>query len=165
MGIREKLNQSPSIAVLVVAVVLIASVLMIAFRITQDSGTGPAKQAYFTIDDGKTWFPDDNAKLSPFIKDGKPAHRVFVWTSDGGKTKFVSHLERYTEEARQKVEQALAQKQAFDPGLRQLLISSGIEVKAPGESQWVKLGSPQGAKVATPQSPDGKSGSIEPVVP
>ena len=59
-------------------------------------------QVFFTDDDGKTWFPDDAKRVPPFDRNGKPAVRAHVYKC-GGKT-FVNHMERYTPEAKKKVE-------------------------------------------------------------
>src|SRR3954467_5625843 len=92
-----------------ICVALLVACAVVYFYRDGSAETGNASQAYFTIDDGKSWFPDDSTKLSPFTKDGKTAYRVFVWTCDKGKTKFVSHLQRYTEETKAQIEQSPGQ--------------------------------------------------------
>src|SRR5213592_4495046 len=97
MGIREGINRHPK-AVLAVSVALIVAMSSVAALHLM--GERPPKptpygaKSWYTVDDGRTWFADDAAKLVPFQHDGKPAYRCYVWSCDGGKTKFVSHLER-----------------------------------------------------------------------
>src|SRR5262245_16299218 len=129
MGVREKINQAPLLAASVVVVALAGAVGFYFFRSAGQSGSGGKQTDYFTIDDGKTWFPDDGNKLSPFMKDGKPAYRVYVWTCDGGKTKFVSNLERYTDEAKTAIEQAKSGRGQVDPGALRTIMTNGVEVK------------------------------------
>jgi hypothetical protein len=63
------------------------------------------KKAYYTVDDGQTWFADamPPEKLPPFTLDGKEAVRAHVYQyGDRGKP-FVLYLEKYTPEARNRL--------------------------------------------------------------
>jgi hypothetical protein len=62
------------------------------------------KIAYYSVDDGKSYFEDSNTKIPPFDYGGKQAYRVHVFSCDGGKTTWVSHLESWKPEARAKLE-------------------------------------------------------------
>lgn len=59
----------------------------------------PVLRAYYTTDDGKTWFTDDAERLPPFDHDGRQAVRLHLFTCDEGKTRFVGYLEKLPEEA------------------------------------------------------------------
>ncbi|HEV2295217.1 MAG TPA: hypothetical protein VGR35_15295 [Tepidisphaeraceae bacterium] len=121
--------------------------------------------AYFTTDDGQTWFADDINKIPPFEKDGKPAYRVYVYRAADGR-QFVSHLERYTPEAKEKMEEAMRPGGGgADPVLMDEVMLDGIEVKKPGDKEWVKQSDPRAAKAMELKAPDGKTEEIEPVVP
>jgi hypothetical protein len=135
-----------------------------------DGGEAPAgNRAFFTVDDGRTWFADDAGKLAPFDHQGKTAYQVFVWTSDGGKTRFASHLQRYAPDARRKVEAARAPGAVPDRGMHQAgVISAGLEVKSPGtgDGGWVKLQTAKGAAIAQPKCPPGGNPQdLQPVLP
>jgi prepilin-type processing-associated H-X9-DG protein len=125
-----------------------------------------ATRAYYTIDDGKTWFADDINKIAPFEKDGRPAYKVYVYKCPGS-SPFVSHLERYTPEGKAVMEAAMKSREANNPALMEDIQMTGIEVKDPGtgEKGWVKQAAPAAAKVMELKCPDGKTEGIEPVVP
>jgi hypothetical protein len=115
---------------------------------------------WFTIDDGKTWFADDATKLPPFEHQGKPAYRVRVWTCDGGRTTFVSHLERINAQAKAKLEQMKPEHRVISPEYQM------IEVKPPqtGDQGWVPVGTPQAEAIVTPKCPPGqKLEDLQPV--
>ena len=169
MDVRDKLNQNRTLGSVIAAVLLVACVGVFLYRSGAESQSGNAPSAFFTVDDGKTWFADDSTKLAPFMKDGKPAYRVFVWTCDKGKTKFVSHLERYTDEAKSRIEQSRTQsttaRRQLDPTALRVEMTSGVEVKRPNDATWIPSGTPESLKITTPHCPSGSSGTIEPVIP
>jgi len=155
MGIRDTMNQNPKVAVAVVGVVMVVAVGLLVAQLRRPGegvpGLTPGVKEWFTIDDGKTWFADDAMKLPPFEYQGKTAYRVRVWTCDGGKTTFASHLERINPEARARLEQMKPQQRIISPEYRM------IEVKPPlrGEERWVPVGSRQAEEIMTPRCPHG----------
>ncbi|HWP40813.1 MAG TPA: hypothetical protein VNL70_07795 [Tepidisphaeraceae bacterium] len=157
MGVRDSLNQNPKVAAVVIGVAILAAVgLLIAqLRSTSDGvpGLTPGVKEWFTIDDGKTWFADDGMKLPPFEHQGKIAYRVRVWTCDGGKTTFASHLERINAQAKAKLEQMKPEHRPISPEYQM------IEVKPPltGDQGWVPVGTPQAAEIMTPRCPPGQN--------
>jgi hypothetical protein len=163
MSLRETLAEKPGRSVAVVGALLIVGVVIIAY---QHRGSGNSigannSQAFFSIDDGKTWFADDAAKIPPFEKDGKQAVRAYVFRATDG-TKFVNYLERFTPQAKQLMEDA--QKPA-DPkvppppgrsGQIQSALIAGREVKRPGDAKWVSSADfREAAKVTAIKSPNG----------
>jgi hypothetical protein len=124
---------------------------------------GPPSQFYFTVDDGKTWFADDAAKVPPFDKDGQQAVRAHVYRSSGG-TKFVAYLERFKPDGQRAVEASanLAPSASGMPGEMTGLQGAyvgGREVKRPGDKAWVSMTNLQAAtQVMIVQCPDGSSG-------
>jgi hypothetical protein len=164
MGIREALNRNPKAAVIIFGVALLAllGVAIVQFKGRSgggSSGTG-SPQAWYTEDDGKTWFADDAGRLSPFDHNGKQAYRCYVWTCDGGKTQFVSHLERLKPE-RLKEHQAAAANKSVDF----ILPDMDMLVKPPltGDRGWVGFSTPAGQAIRTPRPPPGQHGTPEPV--
>jgi hypothetical protein len=114
---------------------------------------------FATVDDGQTVFETDMSNLPPFQQDGKTAYRVALFTADGGKTRFPGYLERYTPEAKKRIEAAMAE-MAKDPDPwkrpRGLVGPGDVEVKKPGAGNpWVKNDSPEGMAVMNVKAPNG----------
>jgi hypothetical protein len=146
--IREKLSKNPSLVAGLTGVVIIAAITSIVMQAR--SGSGGGSQAFYTVDDGKTYFTASKLLVAPFDKDGKQAVRAHVFMC-GGKP-VVGHLSRYTDAAlkvMEDVKQSRAEKRPpKDIGALMNLSSSGIEVKKPGAGNpWIK--GTDAARVAT----------------
>ena len=173
MGIRETLNQNPAITTGGTAVIILVALGFILWQgFGGGSGAGSAStQSYFSNDDGKTFFEDAATKTPPFDKDGKPSAQAFVFTCDGGKTKFVGYLKRFTPEAKKKIEESQKNPNQTDPTMWETLELSGAEYRKPGdpEGKWVnqagKDGYAQWSRVVSVKCPDGKTDTLEPVLP
>ena len=120
-------------------VLLCATYVFIQMRGGSSPSAGNAK-AFFSVDDGKTWFADDMTKVPPYDKDGKQAVRAFVFHCSDGK-KFVGYLQHFTPDAKRAIEQL----QTPDPNRTGPPDTSGIqkaytvgrEVKRPGDAKWI----------------------------
>ena len=115
----------------IVAVVL----AILSWRATTPA---PAKipEAYFSTDDGATYFPGDGKQLPPFEHDGAMAVRAYVFRCKDGKT-FVGYLERYTDKA--KAVLADIEKRPLTPAEVKTL-TMGREYKKPGkDAAWITL--------------------------
>jgi len=168
VGIRETLNQNPGITTGATAAIILIALGFIIWQFTGGGGPSIQNAAFFSTDDGETWFEDEITKLAPFEKDGKQAYRVYVFTCDGGSTKFVSHLERYTEEAKKKIEEMrnAPEKGPPNPMMFEGVLMTGIEVKDPKSTQWVRQADFQRAQqVMMPVCPDGTKTNLEAVFP
>jgi hypothetical protein len=161
VNLRDWLNNNPKI----VTGATIGMILIVVYLIFTSSGGGlggaPAPvrdMAFFSDDDGASWFADDGKKIPPFDRNGKQAVRARVYRA-GGKT-YVNHLERYTPEAKKKLEAILAR----STGSADVLLpdTAGMEVKAPGGGAWVGATRPEAAKIMAPRI---KAGDLEIVVP
>jgi hypothetical protein len=155
MGIREAVNRNPTLAIVAVSLLVVVAVGVMLKQLlgnqAQDVTDTTAPMAWYTVDDGKTWFAASALKVAPFDHNGKQAYRCFVWTCDGGKTKFVSHLERLAPATRAKYgPQAEVQPWNLPPGAE--------EVKPPltGDTGWISEASPQASAIFMPRCPDGK---------
>ena len=141
MGIRETINKNPAITSAVTAgIILLALTFILWNSICSGPGGGGADavgKTFFSIDDGKTFFPDDANKIPPFTKDGKQAVRAHVFTCDGGATKFVGYLEMYTPEEKKMMEDAISGKA---PAAVYAGYTGQAMVKKPGAPKWIKLG-------------------------
>ncbi|MBC8105625.1 MAG: hypothetical protein H7Z14_03465 [Anaerolineae bacterium] len=169
MSLRETLAEKPRRAAAIVGALLIGAVALIAFQLrgSSNSITGSSSsQAFFSVDDGKTWFADDAMKVPPFEKDGKQAVRAYVFRAGNG-TKFVNHLERFTPPAKQIMEEA---QKPTDPkvppppgrsGQIQSALIAGREVKRPGETKWISSTNFKDAGAITAiKGPDGRADAV-----
>lgn len=170
MGIRETLNEKPAIATGATVAIIVLAIGAIIWQLNGGGmgENGGFSKAFFTADDGATFFVDNNEKIPPFQKNGKTILGCAVFTADGGKTKFVGYVERYTPEMKQKLEDLRGKKQAMDPATMDTLQQQGgREVKPPrtGDNGWVKRNDPAAVAVLNPSSPDGKTVGVEAVPP
>ncbi len=130
-GVRGILRKYPAV-ILGVIVVLVGVALW--FSVGSMAKQGQA--AFFTSDDGNTFFSDDFHGAPPFISGGKEVVQAVVISCDQGKTKKVGWLVRYTGENKKRAD---------------AIIKSGnigmmpdAEVKAPGTGEWVSSGNVAG---------------------
>lgn len=133
--------------------------------------TGPQipTQAYFTVDDGQTWFADDIEKIPPFEHQGQQAVRVQLFTCDGGKTVFPVYLERYSDEAQAAMERIREgdARGEVDVSLYEQF-ERGQEVKRARDpdAPWVRtMNFDRSGEIMTPRCPDGSFENLEPVFP
>ena len=130
--------------------IIFAVLLVAAFAIffvergtfDHNAGSGGPSQAYFTDDDGATFFAGPVDQSVPFTKNGKTVNRAHVFKC-GGKL-VVGYLSRYTQAHIDAVEHlAELQKNPKNgpPSLADLhedvMGRAGVEVKAPGGKEWV----------------------------
>lgn len=157
MGIREAINQRGNV---VMASSVVITILALAFiwRDVRAGAVATGTKAWFTDDDGKTWFLDDARNLPPYQRDGKTAVRCVVFKSDKG-TGFVAYEEELPEAVRSAYLDTRPG-QALPP-----LTTDDFLVKRPGDPTWVPLRSKSGSEILKdPRSPDG-SASATPLVP
>jgi hypothetical protein len=168
MGIREQMNEHSRVAVGVAAAVIgFALVFVIS---NSDGGTGrqPVRtkgKAWFSDDDGKNWFADQETRIPPIDHNGKPAYRAYVYTCDGGKTKFVAYLTRFTPEGKARLLKAQASGEPIDPGPPGLSPARGLEIKKPGDARWTKASDRRAMQVQIPVCPEGAGQTLAPVFP
>ena len=134
MGIRQAINEKPAISA---GVTLVVIALAVGFILWQSFGhhsrdAALLGRAFYSDDDGKTWFEDEANKLTPFTdSNGKPAVQAFVFKCGGGQP-FVGYLMETTEEARQRLS-------ADQPHAAAAAALMHSEVKKPGAKTWVKF--------------------------
>jgi hypothetical protein len=153
MGIRETLNRQKSIG-LAVGVLLVVGA--IGLFVTRYQGSGghadlSAQKVFYTTDLSsadnalKAMFADRADRYPPFDHNGKEAVRVRVWTADDGKTRYISHFERFTPEAKERIRKMV-------DGLRQrgvdeatfghfvtedVSLNGGVEYRFPESDRWI----------------------------
>lgn len=139
MNIREKLQKNPAIVAGAAGIITVAAIVSIVMQARNNSALGG--QAYFTVDDGQTFFTDSKLNVAPFDKGGKQVVRAHVFRC-GGKL-VVGYVSRYTAEALQVMEDVKIAKAEKRPpkniGALMSLSSTGVEVKKPGAGNpWVR---------------------------
>ena len=138
MGFRETLEKKKPIAIGLASLVIVASAIAI---FVQAGGMGPEGQgdAYFTVDDGKTFFEEDGEKRTPFDYKGQQAVRAHVFEC-GGK-RIVGYMSRYSQDAIKTLDEASEARKAgkAPPNIGKLsqVAVTGMEYKKPGTDKWV----------------------------
>ena len=94
MSVREKISEKPSIGVGLGIGMVVLAVASLAYT-GRDQSAKPPEEAFFTTDDGKTYFAASIDNCPPFQHEGKTAVRAFVFECKGVKS--VHYLQRYTE--------------------------------------------------------------------
>lgn len=149
MGIREWANKNQKQAAGVAAGAVLLAVILVVYQILASRQRYPVglPDAYFTVDDGKSYFVANTSNYPPFDYKGQPAVRAYVFADKKG-DKFVGYLERYTPEA----------KKITDSGklLTPYQARFDREIKRPGEATWIKAGDMKTEnKVQDVRGPDG----------
>jgi len=138
MGTREKFNENKKVGLGVAAAILIIAVGIFSFQLRGgDNGMPPApKNAFYTDDNGKTFFKDDVNNVSPFTHNGKQAYRVDVFKGSDGQ-QFVGLIYRHTDPGRKEMEQYISKRVKDPDGLTRLSIERrGMEVKKLADKTW-----------------------------
>ena len=157
MGLRDQLNEHPKITATATATAVLLLISFVVVQVLASRRTYQMKmpQAYYTVDDGKTFFALGSENVPPFDYKGKLAVHAYVFEC-GGK-RFVGYVERYTPEAHK-----LMVENKATPATQ----IYGRELKRPGDTTWVKSGDIKGiAKLTDIKCPDGSSGPLEPIEP
>ena len=159
MTFREYLNKHQSIVFGAVIVVIALAIYTIFQQTTGRRWPAAPTTAFFTVDDGTTWFTESVDKIAPFQKDGKEAVMAHVYSC--GDKPFVGYLETNTPALKAELEKfASAGKASHRPEDMQKLMSLQMEgrlVRKPGAKTWTRLASPQGTETLMATCPDGKA--------
>ena len=164
MSLKETINKKPMLVSAVMLLIIAAAVYISVSSMRPNAARSykASAAAYFTADDGKTFFVDDATKIAPFkTADGKEAVEAFVYSCDGDKDPFVAYMMRYTPEAKKGMEAARSRSTVVE-GRRtyasmqdrdQVAFASTVsaEIKRPGDSTWVSVRDPKSsAKIREP---------------
>jgi len=144
MGVREAINNKKSIGIgFSILLLLIAGSILAYTQWPEHRPKGG--MAFYTDDDGQTYYVDSAYLVPPCDHDGKTAVRAMVYSYDGGHRQFCAFLERYTTDAKKRIDDAVAEAAREgkppssialfgDPGIAR----SGLEIKLPGAGHsWV----------------------------
>jgi hypothetical protein len=176
LSIRQSLNAYPAAAMAGAGAIIVAALTFVLVRTCSSAGdptrgTGSTK-AYFTTDDGKTYFVDDAAHVPPFEvnKPGDPNHRKIavrarVARCKGGQP-YVALLEKYNEQDKRRLEQILKQQGEKANRLpRDYMGGVYATLKKPltGDQAWLPFNAnnvQQWGALAVPTCPDGSKAEI-----
>jgi hypothetical protein len=164
MGVRESLEKNKPLAV-GFAVVFIAAAIGLMVWSNRSGMPAPLKQAYYSDDDGKTFFSDDINRVYPFDHSGKQAYRAYVFRAGGGKP-FVGYLAGLTDKGRKQLEglRAKANDGEAVQAINQLMETEML-VKKPGGTKWVLTNSPEAAAIMNVAAAPGQNGQLAAVYP
>jgi hypothetical protein len=124
------------------------------------AGPTPAATGFFTVDEGKTLYVDDLRAMMRLDKDGKRVARAYLYRC-GNETPVVGYLERYTEKwwaLREKYRDEPQPPPGVPPkwvGDFAALGASALEVKRPGDSDWLSMGDPSACNITSYTCKDG----------
>jgi hypothetical protein len=168
VGIRETINQKPGVALAIAGFIICASAAVCLSLLVRgrSSGSAVVPLAFYSDDDGKTWFIDAATRIAPFEHNGRQAVRAEVFRCGDGAA-FVGFLERSSDASRARI----AHLDTQNPNAIWMAVSADpMDVKRPGAERWVSLFPPAGSTaeyhgVITPTCPQGNSGDISHVFP
>jgi hypothetical protein len=164
MFVRENLREKKKLSLVAAAVFLLLAGAGLAYQYWPEKKAN-LSQAYFSDDDGQSWFIDDTTKLAPFDHNGKTALMAEIFTYDNGSKKFCGYLEKYTPEAKAKLEAAMADARAHgqSPSSIELFhdhnfMNSACVLKKPGAGNpWIAFTDANVGDVINVHSPDGSA--------
>lgn len=105
MGLREKMNENPQVTTGVTIGIIVLALALIVWQLWPAAPIQPLTQAYYTVDDGKSYFVDDIERVPPFQHEGKEAVRAHVMVCGEKGTPFVGWMEKFTPEAKKKLDE------------------------------------------------------------
>lgn len=158
MGIRQSLNENSRVTLAVTILVFVSAGVFYFWYSQLSQPKIFSARAFFSDDDGTTWFVDEDTKIAPFDHNGKAAvlARVFKCNSNG--KLFIGYLEKFTDERRKTIGEARTQGHVQSgPKRMDATASSGIMVKKPHGGTWVADNSPEAKEVKNFTCPDGSS--------
>ena len=139
MDVREAINKNPKTGLALFGVIV---VLGLAFAISSLKSDTPTRvtKAFYSVDEGKTWFVDSADRIPPYDKDGKTAVRVKLFVCSNDNKQFVGYLERYSSAYKTRLDAGVAAIAAGKTPVLSLnsqeVQMNGVEVKRPGDSTW-----------------------------
>jgi hypothetical protein len=155
MELRKILNTNKPLVLTISFGIAIAAVTVNVLRSRSAPNLQSTKQ-YYTDDDGTTLFADNFGKLVPFEHHGRQAVLAQVYRTQHGQ-QFVGWLERCSDAGVAKIHELMPQATEGSQAQEQIqqLRVQQLEVKRPGDTQWIRADSPAGLEIMKANSPDG----------
>jgi hypothetical protein len=158
LSIREKLNRNRPVVIGIASVLILGAFVYIIQQLMGGERPRVPNEAYYTTDDGATYFEDDVNRIPPFDHDGKQAVKAQVYTCGG--TNFVGYLIRYTPEAQKQ----LAAANGVGVGA---IRAVGTEINKPltGDAGWTNSNDKGAGRIYAIKCPDGSDNAPSVVLP
>jgi hypothetical protein len=154
-SLRERLRSNSRFGYGVAVAVLITGVALLAMQWVNQFGRPAYSElkVFYSVDDGKTYFPDGEGKLPPFDHPNGLAVRAHVFNGSSGP--FVGYLERFSPEARNIITRVSEAAKTAKPGdkpppeLANVVDAqrNGRQVKRPKDANWVSINSGAGQAI------------------
>ena len=188
MGIRDTINKRPAVAASALVILILGAALYAKSSLSRASHEADQSLAYFTDDDGKSYFADAFDKKSGFDHDGKTAYAAYVFSRDGG-TPFVGYMIRPAPANAPSIVALTAAAKAPEPhpgdaksphaapappptanghGSGPPLAGPGksiSQIKRPGEATWHDPGDAEGKKIGKEFGLEAQKHGLEQVFP
>jgi hypothetical protein len=165
LGVRDWINKNPAVVSIAAGAGILSIVVYAVWSFRSGAGGPPLPQfpdkAFFSADDGATYFTDRDVNVPPFDYKSKQAVRAYVYTCDGGH-KWVRYLEKYTPAARE-AQLTVQSGKSLPPNAPGPM--SGVLVKKPGAGDWVPNSSPDAQAIIDAKCPTHPNAALEPVMP
>ena len=166
-SLRERLRSNSRFGYGVAVAVLLTGVELLMMQWVNQFGRPAYSElkVFYSVDDGKTYFPDGEGKLPPFDHPNGLAVRAHVFNGSSGP--FVGYLERFSPEARNIITRVSEAAKTAKPGdkpppeLAHVVDAqrNGRQVKRPKDANWVSINSGAGQAITRVRI----SGNPEPV--
>jgi hypothetical protein len=159
VGIREKLNENQKLTTGITIAIIALTLILVLYQVMKgpDDTPKPAK-AYYTVDDGATFFADDLDHAPPYDYNGKQALKALVYDCGDG-NRFVVAVQRFNSKAHSKMMEYYSKPQGQrDEGIRLEFDSDRFwERKKPltGDTGWVAASSAAGRQLLSVTCPNG----------
>jgi hypothetical protein len=157
VGIRETLNKNQTLTTGATIGIIVVAIGIIVWQMMPERAPKIVVKAYFSTDDGRTWFEDTSDKVAPFDKDGKEAVRAHLFKCAQGGEPFVGYLEKLDPEIKRRLDEFYSNpsnKGRIMPGQADQE-EGGRLVKRPGDKGWMRDTSPMAARITTIKCKDG----------
>jgi hypothetical protein len=158
MSVREKLNDKKLGIGVAVGLIVVAGLVLGHYFLSHWTPSVNVTQAYFTDDDGQTYYKDTVYQFPPFEKGGKTVSLVTLGESNGHR--FIAFLSRYTPSAQKELQKRYDDAVKNGLSVQKTMLDSmtyfggQMEVKLPGSGHsWVPTSQVGRLDV---RSPDGK---------
>jgi hypothetical protein len=146
LALIEKLRTIPHIKI-ILTVIIIAGFSAAIFPLFSRGPHYSPHDAYFTVDDGATYFKASDTNVPPYDYNGNEADRCFLF--QGNREIFVGYLLKFTPDAKTSLAQS-----GHPAEVMSMTHFAGALVKRPGDGTWVPLDSNKGLALARVRSPD-----------
>jgi hypothetical protein len=162
MYVRKYLADQKTVGIAVAVVLLLVAALVLCVQYWPQKKANLA-MAYYSDDDGATWFVDSAFRVAPFEHNGKTAVMAEIYTYDDGSKRFCAYLAKYNSDTKRTLERAIADAQAQGKGPNSVslyndhaFLNAGTLVKLPGASNpWIGFNDSRAAPIFSIHSPDG----------